>query len=102
MTTQTTEQTNDRDAAIQIPQNWKPKRRCIKDGAVAEALAERGLESLDDLAAKGWAARCFAAEEVSGKLSYLIELLTSSNKDNREFGKERVRELVKLGREAAE
>ena len=90
---QTTSKTDDRDASVQIPEG-KAKFFCLIDGAkaaVKQQLAASGVEPEPGI-----------KSAALGYLAYTLELLTSADKIDRERAKKRVRELVKLGREAAE
>ena len=92
---QTTNNSNDRDASVQIPETEeKAKFFCLIDGAkaaVKQQLAASGVEPEPGI-----------TSAALGYLARTLELLTSSEKHERERAKKRVRELVKLGRQAAE
>ena len=99
---QTTEQTNDRDATIQIPNGGKTKPECIQAGVIARATARRA-KPLPSIVEPGyWMVQYDVAESGLSFLAFIVDALTSSDKYDREWGKKQVRELVKLGREAAE
>lgn len=95
---QTTNNSNDRDAAIQIPNGGKTKLECIRAGAMAMAAAQRATPLPSRENPGYWMVQYDVAESGLTQLAFIVEALTSSDKYDREWGKKRVRELVKLGK----
>ncbi len=85
---------NDRDAAIQIPAEGESKFSEIYYGVIRKFLGDAACKEEDF-----WHTTVRERTAAVSKLAMIIAELTSSNKEDREWAKKEVRELVKLGRE---